>query len=752
MAEVFDGRSLGSHGFEKRVAIKRILPELAGDQTFTSRLVVEAKLAVAMQHVNIVQALDLVRDGRDVFLVMEFVNGPTLRRLLQERYAAGAGPLPLGLSTFLLHEAAAGLDYAHTQPGGAVIHADISPSNLLISRAGEVKLADFGIARREGIARAAEGKWGYMAPEQERGAPLSPRADLYALGVVFYELLTGVHPFASRSARSPRVEVPLIAPHTVRPDLPRPLSDLCCSMLATAVFERPASAREVVDRLAELRYQNGWREGRSELAAAVAIVPELVAPQGPLPTGMTGAMPAVGGTAVMTNAGAMGGTGTMAATGAIGAAGPMTAAMTSALPAPGMPARVPTGVMTSAASYPSTGASASWAADAQLPPRQATEHTAHPLRNATEMDHRPLTLVTSSLLAERGEMLGPSGPAVGTGTPGVPLPPGAVLMSPVPGALSAVPGAMPGGPGAVLMSPVPGALRAPGERPTGPAAPSDALAMAAGGAPPPGTWTSTDAIGGRSWATSSSVRTWLVLGAAALVGVLWGITSVVRDSNRAAPVEEPQVALVAPPSAAGAGEQRPASGQQAAGADVHLPGAAAVEPPAGGAAAQGGAVVAGVIDAGGAGPAAGAAGATTAADPAATTATDTATDTATNTPTAIPDVAASSSSERLGTSGAPPAAGGTSSTPGNPNRPVGGRPASAPSRPEAGDAGTLRVYAEPWAYVQVGDVRVETPARITLRPGQHVVKLSNPELRLTRTEKVRIRSKEMTTLKVRWNE
>ncbi|HRC57008.1 MAG TPA: serine/threonine-protein kinase, partial [Kofleriaceae bacterium] len=204
MAEVFDGRSLGSHGFEKRVAIKRILPELAGDQTFTSRLVVEAKLAVALQHANVVQVLDLVRDGQDVFLVMEFINGPTLRRLLQERYVSGAGPLPPGLSTYVLHEAAAGLDYAHCQPGGAVIHADISPSNLLLSRNGEVKLADFGIARREGIARAAEGKWGYMAPEQERGEALSARADLYALGVVLYELLTGVHPFNHNGGGAPR--------------------------------------------------------------------------------------------------------------------------------------------------------------------------------------------------------------------------------------------------------------------------------------------------------------------------------------------------------------------------------------------------------------------------------------------------------------------------------------------------------------------------------------------------------------------
>ncbi len=681
MAEVFDGRSLGSHGFEKRVAIKRILPELAGDSSFTSRLVVEAKLAVAMQHVNIVQALDLVRDGHDVFLVMEFVNGPTLRRILQERYATGAGPLPVGLSSFILHEAAAGLDYAHTQAGGAVIHADISPSNLLISRAGEVKLADFGIARREGIARAAEGKWGYMAPEQERGEALSPRADLYALGVVLYELLTGVHPFSHRSPRSPLVIEPAISPHIVRPSLPRAISELCMQMLAPAVADRVASAKEVVERLAEMRYREGWREARSELSAIIAqLVPEQPALPPSAATSMSLSIPS-GPSGMSGPTGATGPTGSMGPPRPPGLAGafanPPTASMSGSLPA-----------------FGTFGAS--------LPPRQATEHTQAPLRQATEMTNRPLTLVTSSLLVDSGELLGPAGTAVGTATAGQLQGQaqgrepsvsglGAVLHSPVPGALAAV------GPSHVLHSPVPGAL-------AGVVTPQGGLVDALAN----GTWNNNPvtftAPGKRPLV---SVRTWMVLGLATLAGVLWGVRSVVREISSA---PAPVVAPPAPEAARGA--ERPAApGQLQGGAEA----------------------VAGTSSAPVAGSAAG---------------------------TSSAPVAGSAA----GTSSGPVAGSGTSSAPeaGGATRPERGTHSSKPSsgssqssaqpRPEAASDGTLRVYAEPWAYVQVGDVKMETPARLTLRPGRHVVKLTNPELGLTRTETVRIRSKEMTTLKVRWNE
>src|SRR6476660_3297121 len=204
MAEVFAGQAMGSHGFQKPVAIKRLLPELANDHVFVERLIGEAKLLVGMQHGNIVSVLDLARDGDDVFLVMEFVDGPSLRQLLKSRGSRG---LSLGTATYIVQSAAAALEFAHARPGGAIIHADISPSNLLLTTSGEVRVADFGIARREGLGHGVvEGKWAYMAPEQARGEALSPRSDVFALGVVLYELLTGQHPFGRAVTANERDE------------------------------------------------------------------------------------------------------------------------------------------------------------------------------------------------------------------------------------------------------------------------------------------------------------------------------------------------------------------------------------------------------------------------------------------------------------------------------------------------------------------------------------------------------------------
>src|SRR5262249_52621322 len=154
----------GAHGFQKPVAIKRLLPQLATDASFVDRLIGEAKLLVGMQHGNIVSVLDLVREGDDVFLVMEYVDGPSLSQLVNR---SGERRISLALATYIVQQAASGLEFAHARPGGAVIHADISPSNLLLTTSGEVRVVDFGIARPEGFAACMiEGKWAYMAPEQ----------------------------------------------------------------------------------------------------------------------------------------------------------------------------------------------------------------------------------------------------------------------------------------------------------------------------------------------------------------------------------------------------------------------------------------------------------------------------------------------------------------------------------------------------------------------------------------------------------
>jgi len=268
MAEVFAGHSVGDHGFQKPVAIKRLLPELANDEVFVDRLIEEAKLLVGMQHGNIVSVLDLAREEDDVFLVMEFVDGPSLRQLIKARGSRG---LSLGVATYIVQSAAAGLEFAHVRPGGAIIHADISPSNLLLTTSGEVRVADFGIARREGLGEGiVEGKWAYMAPEQARGEALTPRSDVFALGVVLYELLTGEHPFGRAVTPDQRDDqMRVIPPRVIRPSLPLGLDAICMRALAHDARERYRSMQQLIDALVDERFANGYREGASDLAQAI---------------------------------------------------------------------------------------------------------------------------------------------------------------------------------------------------------------------------------------------------------------------------------------------------------------------------------------------------------------------------------------------------------------------------------------------------------------------------------------------------
>src|SRR5687768_2784373 len=262
MAEVFAGYSVGDHGFQKPVAVKRLLPELARDRVFVDRLIEEAKLLVGMQHGNIVSVLDLARDGDDVFLVMEFVDGPTLRQLLGLLGLRKRGLSP-GIATYVVQSAAAGLEFAHRRPGGAIIHADISPSNLLLTTSGEVRVADFGIARREGLGQGVvEGKWAYMAPEQARGEPLTPRSDVFALGVVLYELLTGQHPLGRAVTADQRDDhIQVIPPRVVKPSVPPGLDAICMRALAHDPRNRYSRMQSLIDAVVEERFTNGYREG-----------------------------------------------------------------------------------------------------------------------------------------------------------------------------------------------------------------------------------------------------------------------------------------------------------------------------------------------------------------------------------------------------------------------------------------------------------------------------------------------------------
>jgi serine/threonine-protein kinase len=245
MAEVFLAKAAGPMGFEKLLVLKRILPELAEEPSFVEMFLSEARLAARLTHPNIVQIFDFGESEGAYFLAMEYIDGPSLRTLIKRAAAQGLS-LPPTVCARLISHACEGLAFAHdcTDPDTGeplgLIHRDISPDNILLSRQGAVKVVDFGIAKAAGQSHKTEsgvvkGKLPYMPPEQLRAKPLDRRADVYALGVVLYELLTGQRPYASESEAGLMQAIlyePLLPAARLRPDLPQPLRRILTKALA----------------------------------------------------------------------------------------------------------------------------------------------------------------------------------------------------------------------------------------------------------------------------------------------------------------------------------------------------------------------------------------------------------------------------------------------------------------------------------------------------------------------------------------
>jgi DNA-binding response OmpR family regulator/tRNA A-37 threonylcarbamoyl transferase component Bud32 len=245
MAEIFLAKMTGYSGFEKSVALKKILPTYSQHPSFARMLIHEAKLAARIQHFNVVQVLDLGEIDGQVYIAMEYVRGRDLAALLSNTYRRKER-LPLGVSLCVAIEFLTGLDYAHRLPGddGAplgLIHRDISPQNVLISFEGEVKLTDFGIARV--IAGDSDvrlpgnlhGKFGYMSPEQVDGLRLDQRSDIFGAGVVLHEMLTGQRLFRGKT---PQETVELVRltdvrpPSATNPDVPHEIDRIVMKSLA----------------------------------------------------------------------------------------------------------------------------------------------------------------------------------------------------------------------------------------------------------------------------------------------------------------------------------------------------------------------------------------------------------------------------------------------------------------------------------------------------------------------------------------
>jgi tRNA A-37 threonylcarbamoyl transferase component Bud32 len=276
MAEIFRAKAHGAHGFEKTLAIKRILPDLARDAEFETRFIAEAKLAVTLTHANLVQIFDFGRFAGSLYIAMEYVDGPDLGRVLKAAAERGES-VPLGAAMHVAMEVCKGLDVAHAR---RVVHSDISPSNILLSRLGEVKIADFGIARAAadggpgavGAGNRVMGKWPYMSPEQTRGEPLDARSDLFSAAVVIYELFTGDKLFRGRDVDAvvESVRAMAIPPASSRrPSLPPALDEVLAKALERDPARRYQQSSELLRALLEVSYSHTVVATAMDVAEAV---------------------------------------------------------------------------------------------------------------------------------------------------------------------------------------------------------------------------------------------------------------------------------------------------------------------------------------------------------------------------------------------------------------------------------------------------------------------------------------------------
>ena len=284
MAQVYKARMLGLEGFQKTVAIKRILPHLTTNDEFVKMFVDEAKLAAQLSHPNIIHIYDLGKIEQSHFIAMEYIEGRDLRSILdacRERGVRMPVPLALYVTTLL----AGALDYAHKKRDFdnrdlGLVHRDVSPQNVLISSVGEIKLCDFGIAKAASKAShtragALKGKLQYMSPEQAWGKDIDHRSDVFSLGLVLYEMLTAGKVFAGDSELSilEQVRNPAVsAPSAVAPEIPAEVDEIALKALNSEREERYQSALDLQRDCENILKRHGWEP---DTGALVMFIHEL---------------------------------------------------------------------------------------------------------------------------------------------------------------------------------------------------------------------------------------------------------------------------------------------------------------------------------------------------------------------------------------------------------------------------------------------------------------------------------------------
>lgn len=271
MAEIYLARALSVGGIEKQVAIKRILPTLTKNKRFVNMFLDEARLSMVLNHTNIVQVFDVGRADGTYFIVMEFVDGHNLRRVFQ-RMAERGIRMPVHYAAYLIMEICKGLAHAHDQRNAkgdllGLVHRDISPPNILLSKAGEVKITDFGLAKAmtqlehtdPGIVK---GKFSYLSPEAANGKAVDHRADLFAVGVLLWEILSGRRLFLGKSDMETvelvrKADIPALS--TLNQEVSAEFAAIVDKALARDPRQRWHSARDFGDELARYLFANNLK-------------------------------------------------------------------------------------------------------------------------------------------------------------------------------------------------------------------------------------------------------------------------------------------------------------------------------------------------------------------------------------------------------------------------------------------------------------------------------------------------------------
>jgi serine/threonine protein kinase len=275
MGAIYVGKKLGPGGFEKEVVLKQLLPEYTARPEFRDLFFREAKISATLDHANIVHTFDLVESDESLFIVMEYVRGVDLRTIIR-RAKLRRRELSTAAALHITLEVLAGLAYAHNRraPNGssmAIIHRDVSPSNILCSAQGEVKLSDFGIAKAATHSSAfyrVRGKVGYMSPEQARSEPIDHRTDLYSVAVCLYEALTAERLFVGDLSTPADViyAQPIVPPSQKRKGLPPALDVVLVTALAPKPENRYQDSVAFADALRQVAHRHGLLSSAPQLA------------------------------------------------------------------------------------------------------------------------------------------------------------------------------------------------------------------------------------------------------------------------------------------------------------------------------------------------------------------------------------------------------------------------------------------------------------------------------------------------------